>query len=97
MRVHVKLKTPIQREAAGRALHKTAPGRTVVELVSIGDGTVFQRELVKCGKAKCKKCRKRPAHGPYWYAYQWREGKTVSRYVGKIAPWEKGDERGVMQ
>lgn len=38
----------------------------------------YQREMVKCGKAKCSKW-----HGPYWYAY-WTEGtRTRSLYIGK--------------
>lgn len=39
----------------------------------------YQLELVKCGKAKCRKW-----HGPYWYAY-WSVGeRTRTLYVGKV-------------
>lgn len=71
--------------------------RTIVEAraipvpvsVAATGGITVQRELVRCGKAKCRRCRKRPTHGPYWYAYIWRPtkngvgGRLVSRYIGK--------------
>lgn len=71
-----------------RAPIKRQRGRIVVEVRSESEG-VYQRELVKCGKAKCGRCRRKPAHGPYWYLYQWqpstrtREGRLRSVYVGK--------------
>ncbi len=59
-----------------------APSRVVVEEVKTPTGT-YRLELVKCGKAACKRCAKAPAHGPYWYVY-WKEaGRTRSRYIGK--------------
>lgn len=73
---------PLRRAAIKRS------GRAVVEVKSKPEG-VYQRELVRCGKIKCNRCRKRPAHGPYWYLYQWqpstrtREGRLRSVYVGK--------------
>lgn len=43
----------------------------------------YRWELVNCGKDRCKKCKKAPSHGPYWYGY-WREGgKLKSKYIGK--------------
>jgi hypothetical protein len=43
----------------------------------------LRRELVLCGKAKCKRL-----HGPYWYAY-WQQGaRTRKVYVGKELPSE---------
>lgn len=45
---------------------------------SDGRGITYQRELVLCGKPKCRK-----RHGPYWYAY-WTQGRrTMTRYIGK--------------
>jgi len=42
-------------------------------------GITYQRELVLCGKARCKK-----RHGPYWYAY-WKYGNRLrKRYLGKV-------------
>ena len=71
-----------------RAPVKRSKSRLVVEVRSEPEG-VYQLERVKCGKAKCNRCRVRPAHGPYWYLYQWqpatrtREGRLRSTYIGK--------------
>jgi hypothetical protein len=64
------------------------PDRVVVESRSEREGC-YQRELVKCGKARCKRCKRKPTHGPYWYLYQWLPGKHGARgrlrstYIGK--------------
>ena len=42
----------------------------------------FRYETVRCGKANCTRC----PHGPYWYAYWKEEGRTRSRYVGRMLP-----------
>jgi hypothetical protein len=42
--------------------------------------------MVKCGKDRCNKCERREGHGPYWYLYFRRNGKLVSRYIGKMIP-----------
>jgi hypothetical protein len=39
--------------------------------------------MVKCGKDRCKKCERGEGHGPYWYLYFRRNGKLISRYIGK--------------
>ncbi len=57
-------------------------GREVVEERPAARGT-YRRELVRCGKERCKKCAEGPAHGPYWYHYFRRGGRLTSRYVGK--------------
>ncbi len=51
-------------------------------------------ELVSCGKPNCTRCAEGPAHGPYWYRYYRRNGKVVSKYVGKQLPAEVADRRG---
>jgi len=62
--------------------------------VAMTGACTVQRELVNCGKSKCKKCRRGASHGPYWYAYIWRprtamgdapqlRARLVSRYIGK--------------
>lgn len=70
-----------------------AKARCIVEVSpehdTIGHGgarVTYQRELVKCGKANCKRCSKRGAagHGPYWYAYWTTFNRTRSLYIGKI-------------
>ncbi|HEY9853327.1 MAG TPA: hypothetical protein V6D28_27895 [Leptolyngbyaceae cyanobacterium] len=53
-------------------------GREVVKQ-EISGTTVYRLEKVKCGKPNCHSC----PHGPYWYAYFRRNGKLVSKYVGK--------------
>ncbi len=47
----------------------------------------YQRQMRKCGKASCHKCREGASHGPYWYAF-WRndEGRLRSGYIGKDLP-----------
>jgi len=43
-------------------------------------GATFRLQLVRCGKARCRKW-----HGPYWYAYWFAGGRTRSAYVGSDA------------
>lgn len=57
------------------------PARTIVETrygAEAPDGMCFQRELVRCGKPDCGSC----PHGPYWYVYWKRAGRTRSAYIG---------------
>jgi hypothetical protein len=42
--------------------------------------------MVRCGKDRCKKCAQGSGHGPYWYLYFPRNGKLLSRYIGKVLP-----------
>jgi hypothetical protein len=74
----------IEAELTRRELeqHKTS-GREVVEVLHTPVGTI-REELVRCGKARCKKCVDGPSHGPYWYRYYRKNGKLVSTYLGKI-------------
>lgn len=57
----------------------------MVEVKHAASG-LYQLELVKCGKPKCRRCRHRPAHGPYWYRYKRSGGRLISVYIGKKAP-----------
>jgi hypothetical protein len=54
-----------------------------------------RQEMVSCGKGRCRKCAEGPGHGPYWYRYYRRDGKLVSKYVGKERPAAGGDRRAV--
>lgn len=61
--------------------------RVVVESAWAPEG-LYQRELVKCGKPKCRRCKRRATHGPYWYLYRWvvpasGRGRLQSVYIGK--------------
>lgn len=57
----------IEAELTRRALDDRGGGeggRAVVEERPAPRGT-YRRELVRCGKERCKKCAEGPAHGPY--------------------------------
>lgn len=56
-------------------------GREVVKVVREGKIT-RQLERVRCGKPSCW-CARGGGHGPYWYAYLRKNGKLVSKYLGK--------------
>jgi len=47
---------------------------------------LYRQEMIKCGKATCKRCSTGPAHGPYWYAFTTTNGKTTKKYLGKELP-----------
>lgn len=67
-------------------LKRVARARGEVVDVFSTAGVTYQLERVRCGKAKCLRCKKGPAHGPYWYGYFWSKGRTRSKYVGKNLP-----------
>jgi hypothetical protein len=60
----------------------SSPSRIVVEERKARDIT-YRLEFVKCGKASCRKCRRGPAHGPYWYAYGRGSRRARNKYIGK--------------
>jgi hypothetical protein len=45
----------------------------------------YRLERIRCGKENCK-CAEGKLHGPYWYAYWTKNGKTKSQYIGKKLP-----------
>lgn len=67
---------------------KSKRSRVVLESRGETEG-LYQLELVRCGNERCKRCKRRATHGPYWYLYQWQPGRRVntgrlrSIYVGK--------------
>ena len=65
-------------------------------MTAIPKGATFRQQLVNCGKSKCRVCRGgRYRHGPYWYAFWMRKGRSSSRYVGKkLPPGRHGQELG---
>jgi len=83
------LRNRIEAELARRELAERKPpeDRQVVKERPTSTGTL-RLEHVKCGKNRCKKCAEGPAHGPYWYLYFRRNGKLVSKYIGKTIPDE---------
>src|SRR5690242_1040256 len=46
----------------------------------------YRQQYSFCSKAGCRKCREGIGHGPYWYAYQVVNGRTVRTYIGKTLP-----------
>jgi predicted ATPase/DNA-binding SARP family transcriptional activator len=51
------------------------------------DGKItYHQQVSYCGKPRCRRCREGTGHGPYWYAYQTVNGRTVRTYVGKNPP-----------
>ncbi len=46
----------------------------------------YHLQYTTCGKLRCKKCQTGQGHGPYWYAYQKVDGRTVRKYVGTTLP-----------
>jgi DNA-binding SARP family transcriptional activator len=53
------------------------------------DGKItYHQQVSYCGKPRCRRCREGIGHGPYWYAYQTINGRTVRTYVGKEPPAE---------
>ena len=43
-----------------------------------GASVTYQRELIQCGKPKCKRW-----HGPYWYAYWTSGNRSRTLYIGR--------------
>jgi hypothetical protein len=70
--------------------------RTAVAERDDDQGGTYRLEMVSCGKARCRKCADGPGHGPYWYRYYRRDGRVVSKYVGKTLPGagDAGDRPG---
>lgn len=55
-------------------------------------GWTYQLEYIRCGR-HCRKC----PHGPYWYRYQKKDGRTKKEYVGRYLPFrslEMPDQNG---
>jgi hypothetical protein len=53
-----------------------------------GQGS-YVLQKIKCGDPSCH-CMKKPgdSHGPYWYLFTKKNGKTRSKYIGKNLPSE---------
>lgn len=46
----------------------------------------YRQQYSFCSKQGCRKCQEGIGHGPYWYAYQTVQGRTVRTYIGKTLP-----------
>lgn len=51
-----------------------------------GNAMTYRQQYSFCNKPGCRKCRDGIGHGPYWYAYQTVQGRTVRTYIGKTLP-----------
>jgi hypothetical protein len=70
-----------QIEAQERAEKK---GAEVLEIEPARGGGSYVLQKVKCGKPSCRCARPGgELHGPYWYLFTKKDGKTNSKYMGK--------------
>ena len=74
--IDARLQETLAERRAGQGEH--APVRMEKQVGSI----TFRYETVRCGKENCSRC----PHGPYWYAYWKENGRTRSRYIGRLLP-----------
>ena len=51
-------------------------------------GGSYVLQYTKCGKPTCRCAKGGKLHGPYWYLYTKRDGKTTCKYIGKNLPSE---------
>src|SRR5690348_7953880 len=51
-----------------------------------GNTITYRQQKSFCSKPGCRKCRAGAGHGPYWYAYQTVNGRSVRAYIGKTLP-----------
>lgn len=59
-------------------------GAEVMEVVPARGVGSYVLQRVKCGKPSCRCARSGgELHGPYWYLFTKKDGKTRSKYVGK--------------
>ena len=62
-------------------------GAEVLEVEPARRGGSYVLQKVKCGKPSCRCARPGgELHGPYWYLFTKKDGKTRSKYVGKNRP-----------
>jgi hypothetical protein len=56
------------------------------------DGKSYVAQKRRCGRLNCT-CMdgeiSEVGHGPYWYAYWNKDGKTQNQYIGKRPPWQQ--------
>jgi hypothetical protein len=53
-----------------------------------GRGGSYVLQYIKCGKPTCRCAKGGKLHGPYWYFYTKKGGKTTCKYIGKNLPNE---------
>lgn len=65
---------------------ETSQRENVVETKTARGGGSYVLQWVKCGKATCRCAKGGKLHGPYWYLYTKKNGKTHCKYIGKKLP-----------
>ena len=59
-------------------------GAAVLEVEPARGGGSYVLQKVKCGKPSCRCARPGgELHGPYWYLFTKKDGKTRSKFLGK--------------
>ena len=78
-------RTIVQLEAQIMAQERAEKrGAEVLEVEPARGGGSYVLQKVKCGKPSCRCARPGgELHGPYWYLFTKKDGKTRSKYVGK--------------
>ncbi len=74
----------------GSAVKRKRKRRAPVEL---NERATYRQLFIRCGNARCGRCKVRATHGPYWYA-EWAAAPSApggvvrkrTRYVGKRLP-----------
>lgn len=63
-------------------------GTDVLKIEPLREEGSYVQQRVKCGKPSCH-CAKSGGelHGPYWYLYSKKDGKSRSKYIGKEKPF----------
>ena len=69
-------------------MEEFGPRKDVMETKTARGGGSYVLQWVKCGKATCRCAKGGKLHGPYWYHYTKKNGKTICKYVGKKLPAE---------
>ena len=60
-----------------------------VEEIRPGKEGSYVLQKIKCGDPSCHRMKKpEDCHGPYWYLFTKKNGKTKSKYIGKNLPAE---------
>lgn len=49
-------------------------------------GGSYVQQYTRCGKPTCRCAKGGKLHGPYWYLYTKKDGKTRCKYIGKNLP-----------
>ncbi len=58
-----------------------------------GKTITYRQQKSFCNKPGCRTCREGNGHGPYWYAYQVVNGRTMRTYIGKVLPADAQPEQ----